>query len=204
MSVMTPDPESYFRRFIPQRDALLKELEEAAGKEDIPIIGPVVGELLHILVAVAKPMRILELGAAVGYSAIWMGRAAAAYGGVVVTCETDAEMAERARGNIARAGLEKTVRVLEKDALKALERGGEPFSFAFLDIEKIDYARALSLIERSMTPGGLLVADNTAFADSGAFNRAIQESPRWRCVNLHAFLPGHSPEHDGVCIALLV
>ena len=68
MSPMIPDPEAYFRQFIPPRDALLLDLESEAAKEEIPIVGPVVGELLFLLARITHAKRILELGTATGYS----------------------------------------------------------------------------------------------------------------------------------------
>ncbi|MBU4001074.1 MAG: O-methyltransferase, partial [Proteobacteria bacterium] len=62
MSVMIQNPEDFFRALIPERSDLLKSLEAEALEEGIPIIGPVVGELLHILVKVAGAKRVLELG----------------------------------------------------------------------------------------------------------------------------------------------
>ena len=75
MSRMIPDPEGYFRKFVPSRDSLLLEMEEEARQEGIPIVGPVVGELLYILVCASGAVQILELGTATGYSAIYLARA---------------------------------------------------------------------------------------------------------------------------------
>jgi predicted O-methyltransferase YrrM len=77
-----------------------------------------------------------------------------------------------------------------------------PFDLIFMDIEKADYARALPECHRLLRRGGLLVADNVAFPDADAFNRAIFKDPGWQPVALFAFLPGHSPERDGLCLAL--
>jgi predicted O-methyltransferase YrrM len=76
------------------------------------------------------------------------------------------------------------------------------FDVIFMDIEKADYARALKDCHRLLRPGGLLVADNVAFPDADEFNRAVFKDPGWRPVSLFAFLPGHSPERDGLCLAL--
>ncbi len=75
MSNIVDQPEHYFRQFIPKREELLIELEAEAEREDIPITGPVVGELLCILACAAKARRILELGTATGYSAIFLAKA---------------------------------------------------------------------------------------------------------------------------------
>jgi hypothetical protein len=80
---MIPDMENYFRGFIPRRDALLRELEEEAKRESIPIVGPVVGELLYILARMSGAKNILELGTATGYSGIYLARALAPGGKIV-------------------------------------------------------------------------------------------------------------------------
>ena len=66
MSKMIPDLEGYFRQFVPSRDSLLLELEEEARQEGIPIVGPVVAELLYMLVRASHAGQILELGTATG------------------------------------------------------------------------------------------------------------------------------------------
>ena len=78
MSTMMPDLEGYFRSLVPGGDALLQELEQEAAREAIPIVGPLVGELLFVLARATGAARILEIGAATGYSGIFLGRAAAA------------------------------------------------------------------------------------------------------------------------------
>ncbi|MDY6952736.1 MAG: O-methyltransferase, partial [Thermodesulfobacteriota bacterium] len=75
MSKMIPDLEEAFRKLAPARDRLLKELEEEARHEGIPIIGPVMGELLYVLARAMDAGSVLELGTAAGYSAIYLGRA---------------------------------------------------------------------------------------------------------------------------------
>lgn len=202
MSGIVSDPESYFRNMVPQRSALLRELEEEAAREAIPIVGPVVGELLYILARVSRSRRILELGTATGYSTIYLGEACREFDGYVVSCESDSAFARRAQRNLERAGLGSRVEVRQGDALEAIAGSREVFDFIFIDIDKADYARALSDLERILAPGGLLVADNVAFSDADRFNRLILQGGTWRSVSLFSFLPAHSPEHDGLCLAL--
>jgi len=104
--------------------------------------------------------------------------------------------------NIKKAGLEHLVDCRVGDALKELASLQGPFDLIFLDIEKADYIRVLPDCGRLLRDGGLLVADNTGFKDADDFNRAIMNDPRWRAVNLLALLPLHSPEQDGLCLAL--
>jgi predicted O-methyltransferase YrrM len=202
MSAMIENPEAYFRQFVPPRDELLLQLEEEAKREDIPIVGPVVGELLYILARTAQVKRILELGTATGYSTLYLARACETLKGQLITLENDPDMARRAQANITKAGLEQYVEILVGDALKEIAALEQSFDLIFLDIEKADYIRALPACGRLLRKGGLLVADNTGFHDAGEFNRAVMSSPQWHAVNLWTLLPLHSPEQDGLCLAL--
>jgi caffeoyl-CoA O-methyltransferase len=202
MSNMMPDLEGYFRGLTPESDSLLQELEAEAARESIPIVGPVVGELLFVLARATGAARILELGTATGYSGIYLGRACAGVEGRVVSLELDEAMAQRARGNFARAGLAEVVEVRVGEALQLMAEMSETFDLIFLDIDKESYHPALTLCRRLLRAGGLLVADNVAFAGAADFNREILENPAWRAVHLLSFLPRHSPEHDGLALAV--
>ena len=202
MSEIVDEPESYFRRFVRKDDPLLQELELEADAEHIPIVGPVVGELLYVLSRAISARSILELGAATGYSAIFLARACASKAGLLTTIELDPALAARARKNLERAGLTKQANVICGDAFAHLIRIAGGFDLIFLDIEKADYTRALPECHRLLREGGLLVADNVAFADADRFNQAIFSDSGWRSVSLFAFLPKHSPERDALCLAL--
>lgn len=202
MSVLIKNPEKYFRRFIPKRSALLKKLEEEAFREDIPIVGPVVGELLFILARIIRAERILELGTATGYSAIFLSEAFENLKGQLVTLENDPAMAARARKNFKRAGVEEQIKIRVGDALEEMKTIPPPFDLIFMDIEKIDYYTALPYCRDLLRQNGLLVADNVGFEDADLFNKAIFSSNEFRPVSLFSFLPLHSPEKDGLCLAL--
>lgn len=202
MSKMLEKPEAYFSQFTPKDDPLLQDLVSEAERENIPIVGPVVGELLFVLASAIGARSILELGTATGYSAIFLARACATNGGTLTSLELDPALAKRARKNLQRAGLSDTAHVICADALTHLSRLESGFDLVFMDIEKADYARALPHCFRLLRPQGLLMVDNVAFTDADEFNRAIFRSSEWRPVSLFGFLPGHSPEWDGLCLAL--
>jgi caffeoyl-CoA O-methyltransferase len=202
MSQMIPDLESYFRGFVPRRDPLLLELEREAQAEGIPIVGPVVGELLFILARITGAVNLLELGAATGYSGIHLARGSEPAGGRVVTLECDAAMASRARANFARAGLSRQIEVRVGDALALMAAMTGPFDLIFMDIDKESYLPALPHCRRLLRPGGLLFTDNIGFAGAAAFNRELFASEDWRTVHLLGFLPWHSPERDGLSLAV--
>ena len=204
MSKMLEDPHAYFRRLAPTSDALLQELETEAATDHIPIIGPVVGRLLYVLARTMSVRSALELGAAIGYSTIHLARACAEGDGFLTTIEADEDRAARARDNLRRAGLQQRTEVVVDDALTRLERLRGPYDLIFMDIDKAGYVPALPHCHRLLRPGGLLVTDNVAFTESDPFNQAVLEADDWRPVSLFGFLPGHSPENDGVCLALRV
>lgn len=197
-------PETYFKAFVPSREPLLIELEEEARKEDIPIIGPVVGQFLFILLSAAKAKRILELGTATGYSAIWLARACEFTDGKIISIESNPSLASRAKSNIYKAGLSHRAEVRVGDALEEMSKMTEFFDFIFMDIDKEYYLSALNPCRRLLTRGGLLVADNTGFKEAQDFNSAIFSNSAWKIVQLYSFLPFHSPEKDGLCVALRV
>lgn len=202
MAAMIESPRDYFRELLPERDALLLELEAEADREHIPIVGPVVGRLLATLVRVSGAARVLELGTATGYSAIWMARAFQRPDALLLTVEMSPDMARRAARNLRRAGLESQVEIRVGTADEVLEGLARPFDVAFLDIEKTAYAPAMVRCESLLKSGGLLIADNVGFEDADEFNRSIYASPQWEPVSLYGYLPFHSPEDDGLCLAV--
>ena len=111
-------------------------------------------------------------------------------------------MAARAQQNIKNAGLENHVEIRVGDAMVELSKSKDKYDFIFMDIEKKDYVSALPHCENLLKTGGLLFADNIGFKDADAFNQTIAKSPQWRSVSLFAYLPFHSPEHDGLCLAM--
>lgn len=204
---LTPDLEDYVESHLPARDPLLLRMEEEIAATDIPGVGPAVGQLLSMLVRMSGCAEVVELGTAIGYSAIWLARAAR---GPVVTLELDPSRADLARRNLAEAGLGDRVEVLMEDAVAYLERREAPVDCIFNDLLNsfpdqavVDRCFAASL--RRLRPGGLLLADNalrrgevTAPASRGARNVArwndlVIREPRLESVIV--------PLRDGVSIA---
>lgn len=202
MGDMISHPGTYFRQFVPERDDLLTQLEQEAAAEAIPIVGPLVGQLLFILARACKARRILELGTATGYSTIWLARGCADVQGHVVSIEADPDMAVRAARNFENAGVGQRIDIIPASTQSTLPGLSGPFDLVFLDIDKAAYAHALPHCHRLLRSGGLLIADNTGFADATAFNHTLYASHQWSSVQLFGLLPGHSPEQDGLAFAL--
>jgi len=202
MGKMIEDLEGYFRDQVPGRDELLLRLEQEAREEGIPIVGPVVGLLLYLLVRAIQGRKVLELGTASGYSAIFLGRACRESGGQLVTLEWDPGMAERAKANLQRAELSPLAEVRVGSALELMDSMKGPYDLIFMDLDKEYYLPALSSCRRLLRPGGLLIVDNVGFQGAEPFNKKIFSDPDWLAIPLLAFLPGHSPEKDGLMVAL--
>jgi predicted O-methyltransferase YrrM len=196
--------EEYFSQFIPERDNLLLELEQQALDENIPIIGPVMGQLLSLLVIVTGSRRVLELGTAIGYSGLYIARSFAHPDSELITIEHSEDRVLEAQQNFENAGLADKINIKTGKALDVIDDLQPSFDLIFIDINKESYLPALHKSSHLLKQGGLLIADNTSFTGSRKFNDAIQKSREWRSVQLYSFLPAHSPEHDGICLAVKV
>src|SRR5438034_10671496 len=109
------EEDSYQMR--PGRDAVVAEIEDYAAQSRVPIIGPAVARLLTLFVQVSSAKRIFEMGSAIGYSTIWLARAAGPKGKVIYT-DGDPEKARRAKDYFRRAGVAKRIDVRVGDALE--------------------------------------------------------------------------------------
>lgn len=142
----------------PKTAAILREIRAAdAGQL---AISEEDGRFLRLLALSQRSTRALEIGAASGYSAIWIGLALRQTGGRLVTIEYDAERAKAATANIKRAGLGDIVQVVPGDAFKEIPRLDGTFDFVFLDAWKPDYKRFLDLVLPRLDKGGLFLAHN--------------------------------------------
>ncbi|MBD3276551.1 MAG: methyltransferase domain-containing protein, partial [Candidatus Marinimicrobia bacterium] len=146
----------------------------------------------------------LELGTAIGYSGLYIARSFANPDSELITVEHSEERAQEARKNFEDAGLTDKIRIETGKALDIMDDLEPAFDLIFIDINKEAYLPALHKSSHLLKQGGLLIADNTSFTGSREFNDAIQQSRDWRSVQLYSFLPAHSPEHDGICLAVKV
>ena len=161
-SILRPEQEAYLERLMPPGDPLLREIEEHARGEKVPISDPEVGRLLAILARSLDARRILEIGTAIGYGALCLARGAAA--ARVVTLEIDPQRIERARGYLERGGVADRVEIVQGAALDLIPRLEGPFDLAFVDAVKQEYRRYLDLLLPKLRVGGLIVVDNLLWA----------------------------------------
>lgn len=150
---------SFIRSLNREEDALIRQLEQEARTEDVPIVRTETRELLKVLTLLHKPKRLLEVGTAIGYSAIYMSRYLPE-DGVIVTIEKYGPRIEKAKENFALAGVEDRITLLEGDAADILKGLQEPFDMIFMDAAKGQYIHFLPEVLRLLVPGGMLVSDN--------------------------------------------
>jgi predicted O-methyltransferase YrrM len=148
---------------------VLREIERQASRRWLPIIGFEKAGVIAGIVDEEKPRRALEVGANIGYSAIVIA-SHMPDGSRLTTIEVNHTIAREAESNIRRAGLSERVDVLVGDALELIPDVDGPIDFAFLDAEKDEYGRYLTLIEPNLHPGSIVVADNV-----GSFPRAMSD-----------------------------
>lgn len=171
-AIVHPYITEYLRKTVPPHEGILKELETYAKEHSVPIVQPETAQLLTVLCAMVRPVRILEIGCAIGYSAILMSESLQE-GGTVTTVEWDHEMAELAKRNIASAGLSESIHVLEKDAKELLPTLSGEYDLIFLDGPKAHYIHMLNDCIRLLKKGGVLVSDNVLYKGMTADDRHV-------------------------------
>jgi predicted O-methyltransferase YrrM len=144
------------------------------------------GQFLFAFVAPQTDCEVLEIGGSRGYSSIWLGAGARYLGGRVLSLEDDPEKCEAWRQNVAEAGLDDWMELVEGDAFERLPTIDDVFDVCFLDAEKDDYERLFELARGKLEPGAVIVADNVLSHEDtlGAYSRARQADPTLESVTV--------------------
>ena len=138
---------------------LLNEIEREAKADLVPVIRREMQSFLKVLLAIHRPLRVLEVGTAVGFSALLFCE----YGPEnmqVTTIEKYEKRIPIARENFRRAGRENQITLLEGDAADILKELQEPYDLIFMDAAKGQYIHFLDDVLRLMKPGSILISDN--------------------------------------------
>ncbi|UOF88834.1 O-methyltransferase [Fodinisporobacter ferrooxydans] len=159
----------YLRELVPARSELLEQMEGMAKKEFIPILDLEATTFLRLLLRLGNPKRILEIGTAIGYSAVFMAQNAP--DARILTMERDEMRVRTARSWIRKADLETRISIWEGDAFELLKQlketanewQGQAFDLIFLDAAKGQYAKFLEEVLPLLAKGGILLSDNVLF-----------------------------------------
>ena len=181
----------------PQVESVLRSIK-AADKGQLSV-SEEDGRFLRVLVATRGAKSILEIGAASGYSGIWLGLGARETGGKVVAIEYDPQRAKEASANVARAGAADVVRVVQGDAFKEIPKLQGTFDLVFLDAWKPDYKKFFDLVYPRLNPGGVFVAHNVV-------NKKSEMEPFLRAIETHPSLYTTivSPSGEGMSVSYRV
>lgn len=138
---------------------LVRTIEQEAVRDYVPIIRKESRNLLRVLLKIKKPGAVLEVGTAIGFSAVLMGECLPE-SSYITTIEKYEKRIPIARENFRRAGMEKKINLLEGDAAEVLKGLEGPYDFIFMDAAKGQYIHFLPEVLRLLAPGGILVSDN--------------------------------------------
>lgn len=204
--IVNPAIEQYIADLLPARDPILAEMEAYASANKVPIVGPGCATLLAQLVTITKAKRIFELGSAIGYSTLWIARAAGPDAEIHYS-DGDPANAARARGYFERAGVADRITIHTGDALSALAATPGEFDFIFNDVDKEGYPDVLDAVPARLRPGGLFVTDNTLWhariltPDQDETTQAVDTFNR-RLFAHPSFSTGMIPLRDGMSVAI--
>ncbi|HZW56635.1 MAG TPA: O-methyltransferase [Nitrososphaerales archaeon] len=212
VGIVFPRTDKYLHSLLRPRDSVLTDLEKDAEKNNVPIVGPLVGNLLSIIAESCNARKVLEIGTATGYSGIWLGRVVKKNSGKLITIEMDPKRREIATRSFRRAELTENIELLSGDANEIVPRlardeRGE-FDLVFLDVgDKKLYVDLFEPSAALLRKGGYLVADNVLWSGQVAvpsdkssetviirkFNNLVYSDSR--------FQPAIIPLRDGVMLA---
>ncbi len=209
IEITSPAVEKYFYGLLPERDPVLREMEQQAQQRKIPIVGPAVGRLLFQYARLIQARKVFELGSAIGYSTLWWARAVGD-GGQVFYTDGDSQKAAEARQYFQRAGVEARIQVETGDALELLSEQKGEFDIIFNDIDKEDYPRVLHTAGQRLRRGGLLITDNVLWSGQVTQENPEEESTRAirefnkRLYAMEEFFTTVIPLRDGVAVSMKI
>lgn len=160
----------YLRDLLPKKDGLLGELEDFAKEYSVPISQPETMRLLEVLIRIGKVKSVLEVGCAIGYSAICMINAGCEK---IDTIELSADAARVAKENFKKAGMEEKITLHFGDAKDVLPQIDGEYDMIFMDAAKAQYQEFFPHCMRLLKTGGVLVSDNVLYKGMTATDELV-------------------------------
>ena len=204
----------YIRSLDRCESPLIREIKQQAQSSRVPIIRQETAGLLRVLLCMTKPEQILEVGTAVGFSALLMSEYIEA-GAKITTIENYEKRIPIARENFKKAGKEDVITLLEGDAAEVMKTLSPGYDFIFMDAAKGQYIHFLPEVMRLLKFGGTLVSDNV-LQDGDVVesryavtrrNRTIHSRMRdylWELTHMDSFQTIVLPIGDGVTVSTRV
>lgn len=197
----------FFETFMEEPAEYIKELEKEALRNEVPIIRRATRDLLRYLLRTSKPKRVLEIGTAIGYSALYM-KDCLPEGSHIDTIEKVPDKIRQATGNFEKYDINKQITLYEGDAtevLKKLKDQGKTYDFVFMDAAKGQYMVFFEPVYEMMNQGALLVSDNILH-DGDVLESRYAVTRRDRTIHgrMREYIH-HLTHHDGletICMSL--
>lgn len=177
----------YIRNTLKKSQGLILELEDYAKDHNVPIVQPEVAALLRVLISIKRPIRVLEIGTAIGYSAIIMAQCLPEYS-KIDTIEINEDSAKIARDNIKLAGKKEVINVIIGDALEVLPCLSKTYDMIFIDAAKGQYLEFFEQSLRMLADNGLLVSDNILYKGMVAEDELLVRRKRTLVTRLRDYL----------------
>ncbi len=204
--IVNPQIEEYLKGLSPVDDAILREMEELGKKREFPIVGPLVGRLLHQLALAIGAERIFEMGSGFGYSTYWFAKAAHD-GATVFFTDFSSDNAQLALNFFKRAEIDNRIRIQVGDSLSILDKTPGHFDIIFNDIDKERYPLVVEKAYNKLRKGGLLITDNLLWFgrvlsdDDSPSTKGVKEFTRL-LLSESGFITTIIPIRDGISISL--
>jgi predicted O-methyltransferase YrrM len=179
--------EDYIRQLLPKNNNDLQIMEKYAIDYHVPIVQPEVAQLLKVLLKMNKPKNILEVGTAIGYSALIMAETTEGKANIT-TIERRRDMIEIAMENISKTPYKENIKILEGDAEEVLLTLDEKYDFIFLDAAKGQYMDFFNKCIKYLNKGGIIVSDNVLYKGMVATDALVIRRKKTIVKRLRAFL----------------
>jgi caffeoyl-CoA O-methyltransferase len=157
--IRTTGTDRYLATLREDRDNLLREMEAYAHEHGVPIADVETAALVATLARAVGARKVLEVGLAIGYTALQVARTLPS-DGRVISLESDAEMLAVARGFLSRDPAGERVEIIEGDAAVTMAGTTGPFDLVYVDADKTGYPRYVELALERLRPRGLVLIDN--------------------------------------------
>lgn len=175
----------YMRNVIPDSTPFMKEIEDYANENYIPIIFREVKSFFEFLLPLANPSKILEIGTAIGYSAMLF--ASVCPNAHITTIEIDEERFEEAYENIKKAGFSDRIQLILDDASNVLPYLKTTYDMIFIDAAKGQYRDYYQWSKKLLSKGGILIFDNILYKGLPANRELVNHKHRTIANNLISF-----------------
>lgn len=179
--------EDYIRSITPANKDYLINIEKYAHENHVPIIEPEVAQLIKVLLRNNKPKSILEVGTAIGYSALIMAESTGD-DTKITTIERNENMIFLAKANISNSPFKDKIRILQGDAEEILPHLSDSYDFIFIDAAKGQYLEFFNYCRSFLKPGGMIVSDNVLYKGMVATDDLVVKRKKTIVRRLRTFL----------------